>query len=137
MGKLTILNHLKACAEAAKSYASSLVSELAQTVTGAIEEMDVLKSDKQVKTAITIPSTGWLEDKSIANYPKYCDIAATGVKATDRVDIAIDPNSMATAIACGLCPTNQTMDGWIRVWSRVVPTASISAEYWLNQGKES
>mgnify|MGYP007112791864 FL=1 len=136
MGKLTILNNLKACAEAAKKYTSSLVSELARTVTEAMEEMESVKSDKQKKIALTIPTTGWVEDKTIADYPNYCDITATGVTATDRVDIAIDPNSMATAITCGLCPTNQTLEGTIRVYAKSVPAAAISAEYWLNQGKE-
>lgn len=71
-----------------------------------------------------------------AEYPSYCDIAVSTITAADRVDIAIAPNSMATAIACGLCPTNQTLAGKIRVWARTVPDAAISAEYWLNQGKE-
>lgn len=134
--KLTILKNLKACAEAARNYTSSLVSELAQTVTEAMEEMESVKSDKQKKIAMTIPTSGWTGDNTIADYPNYCDITATGVTATDRVDIAIDPNSMATAITCGLCPTNQTLDGKIRVYAKAVPAAAISAEYWMIQGKE-
>ena len=42
----------------------------------------------------------------------------------------------AAAIACGMSPTNQTLAGKIRVWAKTAPAAAISAEYWLNQGKE-
>ena len=38
MGKITLLNHLKACAEAAKNFTNGLVGELAQSVTDALEE---------------------------------------------------------------------------------------------------
>ena len=59
MGKLTYLNHLKACAEAAKSFTNGLVAKLAQTVTEAMQEMEDVKADKQNTKAITIPTTGW------------------------------------------------------------------------------
>ena len=39
MGKLTLTEHLRACAEAAKSFTNGLVAELAQTVTDAMQEM--------------------------------------------------------------------------------------------------
>lgn len=136
MGKLTYLNHLKACAEAAKSFTNGLVATLAQSVTEAMQEMETAKADKQTTAAITIPATGWGVDDTSEEYPSYCEITVDGITAADRVDIAIAPNSMATAIACGLCPTNQTLAGKIRVWARSVPDAAISAEYWLSQGKE-
>ena len=56
--------------------------------------------------------------------------------AKDLADIAIAPNSMDVAIECGMCPTNETLAGKIRVWARSVPTEAIAAEYKLNQGKE-
>ena len=127
MGKLTYLNHLKACAEAAKSFTNGLVAKLAQTVTEAMQEME---------DAITIPTTGWGIDENSEDYPSYCDIVVAGITAKDRVDIAIAPNSQAAAIACGMSPTNQTLAGKIRVWAKTAPAAAISAEYWLNQGKE-
>lgn len=59
MGKLTLTEHLKACAEAAKSFTNGLVAELAQTVTDAMQEMENVKADKQASVSITIPTTGW------------------------------------------------------------------------------
>lgn len=45
MGKLTLIEHLKACAEAAKSFTNGLVSELAQTVTEAMQEITPIAGD--------------------------------------------------------------------------------------------
>lgn len=136
MGKMTRIEHLKACAEAAKRFTNGLVSELAQTVTDAMQEMENVKADKQASVSITIPTTGWGIDEASDSYPNYCDIPVAGVTAKDRVDIAIAPGSMDTAIDCGLCPTNETQAGKIRVWARTVPAGAISAEYRLSQGKE-
>lgn len=136
MGKMTRIEHLKACAEAAKRFTNGLVAELAQTVTDAMQEMENVKADKQASVSITIPATGWGIDEASDSYPNYCDIPVAGVTAKDRVDIAIAPGSMDTAIDCGLCPTNETQAGKIRVWARTVPAGAISAEYRLSQGKE-
>lgn len=136
MGKLTLIEHLKACAEAAKSFTNGLVSELAQTVTEAMQEMESVKADKQDSVSITIPTTGWGVDEASENYPNYCDITVAEVTAKDRADIAIAPNSMGTAIECGMCPTNTTGAGKIRVWAKSVPAKAIDAEYRLHQGKE-
>ena len=111
MGKLTLTEHLKACAEAAKSFTNGLVAELAQTVTEAMQEMENVKADKQASVSITIPTTGWGVDETSESYPNYCDITVEGVTAKDRADIAIAPNSMDVAIECGMCPTNETLAG--------------------------
>lgn len=136
MGKLILTEHLKACAEAAKNFTNGLVAELAQTVTEAMQEMEAVKADKQSSVSITVPTTGWGIDEASESYPNYYDIIAAGVTANDRADIAIAPNSMDAAVACGMCPTSETLEGKIRVWARSVPTDAIVAEYRLNQGKE-
>ena len=136
MGKLTLTEHLKACAEAAKTFTNGMIAELAQTVTEAMQEMESVKADRQDSVSITIPTTGWGVDDASESYPSYCDITVAGVTAKDRADIAIAPNSMDAAIACGMCPTCETLAGKIRVWARIVPAEAIVAEYRLNQGKE-
>ena len=50
MGNLTLVAHLKACAEAAKNFAAGLVAEVANTCSEALEEMDSLKQDKLTGT---------------------------------------------------------------------------------------
>lgn len=92
-------------------------------------------SEKPTALSVAIPVTGWSSD-SDANYPKYYDIAVPGVTAADRAEVTIAPGSIGTAIDCGLCPTNETLAGKIRIRSASVPKAAISAEYWIENGKE-
>ncbi|MCB7043054.1 hypothetical protein [Flavonifractor plautii] len=135
MSKITVFEHLKACAEEARDYAGGLVAKLAKTATEAIEELEQAKADKAQSVAITIPATGWASDSG-GDYPHYYDIAAEGVTANDRAAITIAPGSLGTAKTCGLCATNETMAGKIRVRAIQVPAEAISAEFWIEDGKE-
>lgn len=95
------------------------------------------KADKKEKKPITIPTTAasWKSDTT-AVYPKYYDYAVAGITVADRVDIAIAPASASAAKSCGLCPTSETLAGVIRIRSVSVPTAEITGEYWIEDGKE-
>ena len=135
MSKITVFEHLRACAEEARDYAGGLVAKLAKTATEAIEELEQAKADKAQSVAITIPATGWASDSG-GDYPHYYDIAAEGVNASDRAAITIAPGSLGTAKTCGLCATNETMAGKIRVRAIQVPAEAISAEFWIEDGKE-
>ncbi len=140
MAKLTGVNHLKALALDAKKYVQSLVGDLAESIVEAMEEMDATKSDKGTSVPFSIPRLGWVSDISSDlsdEYPYYCDVSVSRVTANDRASITISPSSQQTAIACGICPTNETLAGKIRIRSRQRPTANIAAEYWIEQGKES
>ena len=135
MSKITVFEHLRACAEEARDYAGGLVAKLAKTATEAIEELERAKADKAQSVAITIPATGWASDSG-GDYPHYYDIAAEGGTANDRAAITIAPGSLGTAKTCGLCATNETMAGKIRVRAIQVPAEAISAEFWIEDGKE-
>ena len=97
---------------------------------------DIGAMRKGESIAVTIPTTGWVKDATYPKYPYCYDIAVSGITAKDRVGITIAPGSLANAVACEICPTNNTMANKIRLWTKTVPTAAISAEYWLDQGKE-
>lgn len=84
-------------------------------------------------TSVTIPKTGWGSD-STATYPKYYDIAVSGVTASDRANVDIAPAALSTAAACGLCPTCETLAGKIRLRAVKVPAASMAATYWVEKG---
>lgn len=90
---------------------------------------------KPSAASVTIPTTGWGSD-STAGYPAYYDITVAGVTVKDRANVTIAVGSLATAEACGMCPTNETLAGKIRIRAVSVPTAAISAEYWIEKGKE-
>ncbi len=132
--KITLVDHLKSCAQAAKTFAGGLVAELAQTVTEAIEEMDGAKADKGQAVSVSIPTAGWTSDTSVAAYPYRYDIPASGVTAADRAEVTVAPSGLAAASACGLCPTCETVAGAIRIRAKTAPTAEIAAQYWISKG---
>ncbi|HJB36563.1 MAG TPA: hypothetical protein H9942_00660 [Candidatus Acutalibacter ornithocaccae] len=135
MGKVTLLSHLKSCAEAAKNFANGLAGQITQAVTEALEEMESLKADKPARVAIEIPTTGWVDDGT-GDYPHHYDISASGVTAADKVDIVVAPDSAIAALHCDFCPSTETLAGIIRIRAMSTPTSTISAEYWVTQGKE-
>ena len=55
MSKITVLEHLKACSEAARIFVEGLMSELAKTTVDAINEMEEVKADKPKAVSVTIP----------------------------------------------------------------------------------
>lgn len=126
---------LRRCEEWAKAYVEYRLGDIIPSVAECIAEIDDAKLDKPVPTPCTIPTTGWQSD-STAGYPKYYDISVTGITAKDRAEITISHSSLDTAKTCGLCPTNETLAGKIRVRAVSVPTKAISAEYWIMDGKE-
>ena len=83
--------------------------------------------------SVTVPKTGWGSD-STAVYPKYYDIAVSGVTASDRASVDVAPASMSAAVACGLCPVTETLAGKIRIRAASVPAAAMTANYWIEKG---
>ena len=125
--KLTVFDQLKTSMARAKGWASNQVAQVAQAAAEAMEEMDAVKADKSEGVAVTIPATGWSQDSGA--YPYYYDIAADGVTAKDRADLALAPASIQAAVA------SETLAGVIRVRAAKIPTAEMSGEYWVMKGK--
>lgn len=136
MGKIAVIEHLRSCAVASRNFVTGLIGDVAGTVADALEELDRAKANKTGSTAVKIPVSGWGTDNSIATYPKYYDIAVNGITAKDRAEITIAPGSLDEAKACGLCPTNETLEGKIRVRASSVPMTAIAMECWIEDGKE-
>lgn len=87
---------------------------------------------KPLKGSFTIPTSGWSTD-STTGYTKYYDVTVSGVTANDRADVIIAAGSVNAAAACGLCPVSETLAGKVRIRATKVPTAAISAEYWIEK----
>lgn len=132
--KLTALDQLKTSMARAAAWASNQAAQVAQAAAEAMEELDGVKADKSEGVAVTIPTTGWSQDSGVYSY--YYDIPADGVTAKDRADLALDPASIAAAVACGMCPATETLAGVIRVRAAKTPEAEMSEEYWIMKGKE-
>lgn len=132
--KLTVFDQLKTSMARAKGWANDQAAQVAQAAAEAMEELDGVKADKSEGVAVTIPTTGWVQDSGA--YPWYYDIAADGVTAKDRADLVLAPASIAAAVACGMCPATETLAGKIRVRAVKTPEAEMRGEYRVMKGKE-
>lgn len=124
------LNHLKSLALKAKAE----IAEVAVAAADALEELEAQKPDKSQEVSATIPASGWSTDTNA--YPKYFDLTADGVTAADEVRVNLVPASVSVAVACGLCPTCETLAGKIRFRALQAPASAISVKYRIQDGKE-
>lgn len=136
MGKMPFIAQLRASAEAAKNFAAGLFV----LASGAVLELEETKADKGEATPITIKASDWKLPEgqetpaTSEEYPYYLDIKVEGVTALDRATVTVAVEALSEAVKCGLCPTCETSDGKIRLWSASKPTADMAAEYWIEQG---
>lgn len=130
--KAVLQNQLKALAAESKSYAQQLSLEIIQSTVNDINTLEATKADKLAGVNVTIPTSGWVDDKT-GTYRYHKDIPISGITAADRVDLTVAVASMDTAVTCGLCPTSETITNALRIRSAVVPAGSISATYWIHK----
>lgn len=133
-GKLSAMKQLMLMLTRSRSYTDKNIGEIAQTTIELAEEIDDLKADKPTAVSFSIPASGW-ENDGTANYPYYYDLAVPGVTAADHATVTIALDGIDVAASCGLCATNETIAGAIRLRAAGVPTAVIPAEYWLETGR--
>ena len=74
---------------------------------------------------ITIPATGW--QTNAGDYAYKIDIANEDITADMVPMLTIEPDSLDTAAACGICPTCETVEGALRVYAQTVPEVSLAA----------
>lgn len=112
------------------------LQDLAERTAAALDGLTAAKQDKLSAVSVTIPTSGWASD-STGGYPYYYDITAEWydwVSARDRATVVIAPASMSTAVACGLCPVCETLTDKIRIRAASIPTAVLSAVYYIEKG---
>lgn len=93
---------------------------------GLLAEAIDAKADTPTSISMTIPTTGWSQDNT-AVYPYYYDFAVQGITADNRAEVTLAVSSLQAAADCGICPTNETIAGYIRLRAMSVPTASMVA----------
>lgn len=114
--KLPNVGQLENALEQAQTYMAAVASAAAE----AIEELI------PTSVSMTIPTTGWSSDNT-AVYPYYYDFAVQGITADNRAEVTLAVSSLQAAADCGICPTNETIAGYIRLRAMSVPTASMVA----------
>lgn len=115
------------------------IQQLASLLSASVRETGAALDTKQdipLSVSCTIPVSGWASD-STADYPKYYDISVSSITAKDRAEVTLAPASLSIASKCGLCCTCETLNGKIRLRAKSVPTAAMTAEYWVEKGKEN
>ena len=117
------------------SHLRSSIILIAGVVADALDEMAAAKADKPSIVSATLPATGWNRDGSSA-YPYYYDLAAAGVTAADIASVTVSPSGIGAAVACGLCPANETRADAIRFRSCDIPATAIAVESEIAKGSE-
>lgn len=82
---------------------------------------------------IIIPIDNWIDDGD-KPFNLYRDFEISEVTANDVVNINISPNHHGLCVDCGLCPTCEIFEGKVRFRAKEVPTAEISAEFYILKG---
>lgn len=119
--------------------AGNAVAQLSTTVQQGFNELTAAINDFPVPTNIVIPNTveQWHYDENeTSSYKYHYDIVDETVTAYDMVAITIARQYYQTASDCGLCPENETYNGYIRIRAISIPTSNITAEYYIHPGKE-
>lgn len=134
---VTTLSQLQTSLERAKADTTAQVAECAQASAGAISELaaEVMQRPVQITIPATATSSTWVLDSGEAtDYKWHYDIIVAGVDVTDVAMVTIAKDGHTLARRCGLCPTNETLSGKIRLRAKAVPPASIGAEYRIIPG---
>lgn len=78
----------------------------------------------------TIPTTGWVDDTSVADFPHKLDISIAELTAQDIVNVVVAPDD--TTPAADACFANtETLQGILRLRAKDVPTAVINATWYI------
>ncbi len=134
--KVTTLAHLKDLADRNIQHTDNLVAELAEAVADVVEEVNQIKADKASAAAFTIETTNW-SASGYADYPYAWTYTISDLTTYDSVTITVTPESIDTAMECGLCPTCKSDEATLTIYAAAVPSASISAEYYVVKGTVS
>ena len=107
-----------------------------QQANAALQTLDAEKLAKTKAVPFSIDPENWELDEKADKYPAFYELVVAGVTAKDRASIALAPSSVAAAVACGMCPTCETIAGKIKIRAAEMPPETIMAEYWIETGKE-
>lgn len=104
-----------------------------------LDALELGKADRVSAVTISIPVSAWIENTDTttvaAGFAFYADAAVEGLTAKDAAETTLDYASLSIAKACGMSKTATTMAGNIRYYAAVKPTAAMTAQVEIHQGK--
>lgn len=135
VGFPALCGHVKSVQTTAKKAAEG-VQQLSDALNQSVQEIEAVINDFPVAASITILTTGWNQsDDTSLDFPYYYDIPAKNVDENDLPVITIAPQSQQTTADCGFCPTCESFNGKVRVYSKDIPDTAISAELFVIGGQ--
>lgn len=82
----------------------------------------IITIEKSVITeSIRIPKSGWQKCDEEDDYPYQNDVFLTDALESQSPHVALDKGSLEVSGDAGVCPMVQTLDGFLRFWSREIP----------------
>ena len=134
VGLPALCGHIKSIRQTANAAANGVV-QLSNALNQSVSEIEAALNDLPSAASITILPAEWVKDASInTGYQYYYDIVNSEVDSADLPLISIAPGSLETTAACELCPTCESMNGKIRLYSKNVPVSSIVIDCWIIRG---
>lgn len=104
--------------EEMEAYVDAALAEYADNVGSAIVR------------SITIPATGWVEvdpdAEDLGDYKYTIDVPLVEATEEHFPVLALDIPSLSIAGEAEMCPTIETLDGFVRFWSKTIPTADLT-----------
>ena len=121
-------------AEEARKAANYVAADKTLSIPGAPADAKTVgdaltgKADAVVPHLFTIPSAGWENDTSVADFPHKLDISIPGITATDIVNVVVSPDD--TTVASDACFANtESLQGILRLRAKDVPAAAKHATW--------
>ena len=128
---LSALARLRGAADTSSSAVSGLGQDLAAL--SALTAAGLAGKQNKPRTGtLVIPAEEWKAEDA-GGYRFRLDLAVADVTAADRAEVTLSPESGAAAMACGLCPTCETLAGQIRFRAVRAPESAIKAVYRIEE----
>ena len=116
----------------------NVVVQLGEAFQGTVAEIEEAINDFPIASSISISTNGWqtiTPANSIGEYVYYYDITKSDIDSNDLPVVTISPSSVDVAAECGVCSTCESFNGYIRIYSKDIPSENISVQCWVLKGR--
>jgi len=111
---------------------SFITSAEAQEMIGGMLQTAIRDVNSTILMPITIPAEGWKEPEAgeetgteVDDYPLSLDVPIEIAKADHFPSIGLDKPSLKIAKAIELCPSVESLDGYLRFWAKSAPAGDM------------
>ena len=132
VGLPALCNHIKAL--------KSVVVQLGDAFQGTVAEIEEAINDFPIASSISVSTTGWhsiTPVNSMGEYNYYYDIVQSDIDSNDLPVVTVSPASISVAVACDLCPSCESFNGYIRLYAKNVPEDTLIVQCWVLKGRAS